>query len=72
VAVFRDPTFWLIVIIIIAGTCTLLGSKRRQATAARVLILTGGGRAFPLDYHELERWSRVGFERRTKLRHGER
>jgi hypothetical protein len=72
VAVFRDPTFWLIVIIIIAGTCTLLGRKRRQAIAARVLILSGGGRAVPLDYSELEQWSWVGFERRTKLRHGER
>jgi hypothetical protein len=28
-----------------------------------MLILAGGGRGFPLDYDELERWNRVGYER---------
>jgi hypothetical protein len=28
-----------------------------------MLILAGGGRGFPLDYDELERWTRIGYER---------
>jgi len=35
-------------------------------------ILAGGGRGLPLDYDELERWTRVGFERGTRSRRGER
>jgi hypothetical protein len=28
-----------------------------------MLIAAGGGRGLPLDYDELERWTRIGFER---------
>ena len=34
--------------------CELIG--------AGMLILAGVGRDFPLDYDELERWTRVGYE----------
>jgi hypothetical protein len=39
---------------------------------AAMLILAGGGRGFPLDYDELERWTRVGYERGMRSRKGER
>jgi hypothetical protein len=38
--------------------------------AAGMLVLAGEGRGFPVDYDEL--WTRVGFERRTRSRNGER
>jgi hypothetical protein len=34
-----------------------------ELIAAGMLILAGGGRGLPLDYDELERWTRVGFAR---------
>jgi hypothetical protein len=34
-----------------------------EVIGAGMLILAGGGRGFPLDYDELERWTRVGYER---------
>ncbi len=34
--------------------------------------MAGGGKGKPLDYDELERWTRLGFERGTRSRHGER
>ena len=34
-----------------------------ELIGAGMLILAGGGRGFPLDYDELERWTRVGYER---------
>jgi hypothetical protein len=37
-----------------------------------MLILAGGGRGLPLDYDELERWMRIGFERGMASRRGER
>jgi hypothetical protein len=37
-----------------------------------MLILAGGGRGFPLDYDELERWTRIGFERGMRSVKGER
>jgi hypothetical protein len=37
-----------------------------------MLILAGGGRGLPMDYDELERWTRVGFERGTAAQRGER
>jgi hypothetical protein len=40
--------------------------------AAGMLILAGGGNGKPLDYTELERWTRVGYERGMKSRKGER
>jgi hypothetical protein len=43
-----------------------------ELIGAGMLILAGGGRGFPLDYDELERWTRVGFERGMKSRKGER
>jgi len=43
-----------------------------ELIAAGMMILAGGGRGVPLDYDELERWTRVGFERGTRSRNGER
>jgi hypothetical protein len=40
--------------------------------AAGMLILAGAGKGVPLNYSELERWTRAGFERSTRSRHGER
>jgi hypothetical protein len=37
-----------------------------------MLILAGGGHGFPLDYDELERWTRVGYERGMRSRKGGR
>jgi hypothetical protein len=37
-----------------------------------MLILAGGGNGTPLDYDELERWTRVGYERGSAARRGER
>jgi hypothetical protein len=52
-----------------AGPATHVGY---ELIAAGMLILAGGGRGMPLDYDELERWSRVGFERGMRSRKGER
>jgi hypothetical protein len=43
-----------------------------ELIAAGMLILAGGGSGKPLDYSELERWTRVGFERGVRSRRGER
>jgi hypothetical protein len=43
-----------------------------ELIAAGMLILAGDGRGLPFDYDELERWTRVGFERGTRSRKGER
>ena len=43
-----------------------------ELIGAGMLILAGGGRGFPLDYDELERWTRIGFERGMRSRKGER
>jgi hypothetical protein len=37
-----------------------------------MLIVAGNGRGLPFDYDELERWTRVGYERRMRSRRGER
>jgi hypothetical protein len=37
-----------------------------------MLILAGDGRGLPFDYEELERWTRVGYERGMRSRKGER
>jgi hypothetical protein len=34
-----------------------------ELLAAAMLILAGGGHGVPLDYRDLERWTRIGFER---------
>ena len=44
----------------------------QELIAADMLILAGGGADRPLDYVELERWSRVGFQRGIAALHGER
>jgi hypothetical protein len=43
-----------------------------ELIAAGMLILAGGGSGKPLDYGELERWTRVGYERGMRSRRGER
>src|SRR5688500_17182868 len=43
-----------------------------ELLAAGMLILAGGGHGLPLDYRELERWTRIGFERGMASRRGER
>jgi len=43
-----------------------------ELIAAGLLIMAGGHDGKPLDYEELVRWTRVGFERGTRSRHGER
>jgi hypothetical protein len=48
------------------------GKVGHELIAAGMLILAGGGRGVPLDYDELERWTRVGFERGSAARRGER
>jgi hypothetical protein len=40
--------------------------------AAGLLIMAGGHDGKPLDFEALERWARVGFERGTRFRKGER
>jgi hypothetical protein len=35
-----------------------------------MLILAGNGRGLPFDYDELERWTRVGYERGMRFRKG--
>jgi hypothetical protein len=43
-----------------------------ELIGAGMLILAGNGRGLPFDYDELERWTRVGYERGTRSRKGER
>src|SRR5687767_9895406 len=43
-----------------------------ELIGAAMLILAGGGRGFPLDHDELERWTRIGYERGMRSRKGER
>ena len=43
-----------------------------ELVAAGMLILAGNGRGMPFDYDELERWTRVGYERGMRSRKGER
>jgi hypothetical protein len=43
-----------------------------ELLAAAMLILAGGGHGVPLDYRELERWTRIGYERGMASRRGER
>jgi hypothetical protein len=43
-----------------------------ELIGAGMLIAAGGGRGLPLDYDELERWTRVGYERGMRSRKGER
>jgi hypothetical protein len=43
-----------------------------ELIAAGRLILAAGGKGTPLDYGELERWTRLGYERGTAFRRRER
>jgi len=43
-----------------------------ELVAAGMLIMAGGGDGTPLDYNELERWTRVGYERGMRFRKGGR
>jgi hypothetical protein len=43
-----------------------------ELIGAGILILAAGERGLPMDFDELERWTRVGFERGTRSRRGER
>jgi hypothetical protein len=43
-----------------------------ELICAGMPILAGGGNSTPLDYRELERWTRLGYERGMKSRKGER
>ena len=43
-----------------------------EMIAAGMLIMAGGGNGPPLDYDELERWTRVGYERGMRSSKGER
>ena len=43
-----------------------------ELVAAGTLIMAGGHEGKPLDFEALERWTRVGFERGTRFRKGER
>jgi len=45
--------------------------RGEELIAAGMMILAGGGRGLPLDYDELERWRRIGFERGTRSHNGE-
>lgn len=37
-----------------------------------MIILAGSHRGLPFDYDELERWTRIGFERGMRSHKGER
>jgi hypothetical protein len=60
------------------ASCPVPGMHRQllhvsyELIGAGMLILAGGGRGLPMDYDELERWTRVGFERGTAAQRGER
>jgi hypothetical protein len=43
-----------------------------ELIGAGMLIVAGDGRGLPMDYDELARWTRVGFERGMAMRRGER
>jgi hypothetical protein len=43
-----------------------------ELIGAGMLILAAGDRGLPMDYDELDRWTRIGFERGMAMRRGER
>jgi hypothetical protein len=43
-----------------------------ELVAAGMLIMAGGHDGKPFDFDELERWTRVGYERGMRFRKGER
>jgi hypothetical protein len=44
--------------------------SRYELVAAGMLIMAGGGNGTPLNYDELERWTRIGNERGMRLHKG--
>jgi hypothetical protein len=48
---------------ITAGSWYASPATHVELIAAGMMILAGGRRGVPLDYGELERWTRVGYER---------
>jgi hypothetical protein len=44
----------------------------QELVAAGMLIMASGHDGKPMDYEELERWTRTGFERGMRFRNGER
>ena len=56
----------------VPGTPTPAGHVGTERLVAGKLIMAGGGNGTTLDYRELERWTRVGFERGMRFRHEER
>jgi hypothetical protein len=45
---------------------------RHELVAAGMLIMAAGHDGKPMDYDELERWTRTGYERGMRFRKGER
>ena len=43
-----------------------------ELIGAGMIIAAGDGRGLPMDYDELERWTRIGYQRGTAMRRGER
>ena len=52
--------------------CVAVDSPGFELVAAGMLIMAAGHDGKPMDYEELERWTRVGFDRGTRFRKGER
>jgi hypothetical protein len=48
------------------------GPVEHALIGAGMLIVAAGDRGLPMDYDELERWTRVGYERGMRSRKGER
>jgi hypothetical protein len=55
----------------IRGGLHQAGSRRREPGWIQGGPIAGDGHGLPMDYDELERWTRVGFERGTASRRGE-
>jgi hypothetical protein len=51
---------------------TVLQGRCARQTMGPVLIMAGGGDGTPPDYDQLERWTRVGYERGMRSIKGER
>jgi hypothetical protein len=43
-----------------------------ELVAAEMLIMAAGHEGRPMDYDQLERWTRIGFGRGSALQRGER
>jgi hypothetical protein len=52
--------------------CQPSNPPRLGADRHGMLIAAGDGRGLPMDYDELQRWTRVGYERGTRSGKGER